>query len=95
MSRALPPAGERPPGAAGMCAGCRLVVFCALLAVLLTGVRVVALFTMPHWYRPWMPSTVGQLGFPLRHVADLRAAAQRNDLDPALVAAVIYVGEPL
>ena len=90
MSHALPPARRAPAGRAQHVRRRRLVVFCALLAVVLVGV-LTAVFTLPHWYRPWMPSSVGQLGFPLRHVADVRAAAERNHLDPALVAAVIYV----
>jgi soluble lytic murein transglycosylase len=60
-----------------------------LAAVLLAGVFV-AWATVSDWYRPWMPSAVGRLGFPLHYVADIRSAAQRNHLDPALVAAVIY-----
>jgi len=45
---------------------------------------------MDRWYRPWMPAAVGKLGFPLEHADAVLAAAERNDLDPALVAAVIY-----
>ena len=82
----------RHPAAAGAhhTPGRRVVVAVALVALLAVGLFV-AWLTISDWYRPWMPSTIGRLGFPLQHVADIRTAAQRNRLDPALVAAVIYV----
>jgi len=83
---------SRRPAAAGAhrAPGRRVIVTVSLLAVLVAAV-LVAWLTISDWYRPWMPSTVGRLGYPLHYVADIRAAAQRNNLDPALVAAVIYV----
>lgn len=67
----------------------RLVAVLGLVVVLAVA-GVAAVTTMDRWYRPWMPAGVGKLGFPLEHADAVRAAAQRNDLDPALVAAVIY-----
>jgi soluble lytic murein transglycosylase len=82
---------SRHPAAGGAhhAPGRRVIVAVCLGAVLLTGVFV-AWATVSDWYRPWMPSAVGRLAFPLHYVAEIRSAAQRNDLDPALVAAVIY-----
>jgi soluble lytic murein transglycosylase len=77
---------RRPNGAASR----RLVILVAALGLLVVAAAA-AYFTLPSWYQTWMPSSLGRLGFPLRYTADIRAAAQRNDLDPALVAAVIYV----
>jgi soluble lytic murein transglycosylase len=67
----------------------RLVLFALLVVVLVAGL-LGAWATLSHWYRAWMPAGLGRMAFPLRHTADLRAAAGRNQLDPALVAAVIY-----
>jgi soluble lytic murein transglycosylase len=67
----------------------RVVVTIALLAVIVVGL-LAAWLTISDWYRTWMPSSVGRLGFPLHYAEDIRSAAQRNRLDPALVAAVIY-----
>ncbi len=61
-----------------------------LVLVLLCAAGAAALATVERWYQPWMPASVGRLGFPLEHVAAVRAGAERNRLDPALVAAVIY-----
>ena len=68
----------------------RLALAAALLAVVVGGL-VAAQLTMTHWYRPWMPARLGRLGFPLSHAEAVREAAARNRLDPALVAAIIYV----
>jgi soluble lytic murein transglycosylase len=59
----------------------RIVV--ALLALLaLGGAWLVVHKTMPDWY--------ARLWYPLDHAAEIRAESARHDLDPALVAAVIY-----
>jgi soluble lytic murein transglycosylase len=60
-------------------------------ALLVVAVIVTAWLTLPHWYSTWMPAQVGKTAFPLEHVDAVRAAADRHGLDPALVAAVIYV----
>jgi soluble lytic murein transglycosylase len=54
-------------------------------------VAVAAWLTLPRWYSTWMPAEVGKSVFPLEHAGAVRAAADRHHLDPALVAAVIYV----
>jgi len=69
--------------------GRRLLVVVTLLAVAIGG-GVAAWLTLPQWYPGWMPSQVGRAAFPLAHTAVIREAAARRDLDPALVAAVIY-----
>jgi len=76
-------------GGAHRAPGRRVIATVAVLAVLVVGL-LAAWLTIPAWYRTWMPSGIGRLGFPLQHVQDIRSAAQRNRLDPALVAAVIY-----
>jgi soluble lytic murein transglycosylase len=83
---------SRRPAAGGVHrAPCRrrVVVAITVLVVLVVGL-LAAWLTISDWYRTWMPSSVGRLGFPLHYVQDIRSAAQRNHLDPALVAAVIY-----
>lgn len=67
----------------------RLLLPLTAAAVLAVGL-LAAWLTMAHWYRPWMPAALGRAVFPLEHVAEVREAAARNALDPALVAAVIY-----
>jgi soluble lytic murein transglycosylase len=52
---------------------------------------VTAWLTLPRWYSTWMPAEVGKTAFPLEHADALLTAAERHGLDPALVAAVIYV----
>jgi soluble lytic murein transglycosylase len=82
---------SRRPAAGGAhhAPGRRVVVTITVLAVLVFGL-LAAWLTISDWYRTWMPSSVGRLGLPLHYVQDIRSAAQRNRLDPALVAAVIY-----
>jgi len=82
---------SRRPAAGGAhhAPGRRAVVTITVLAVLVIGM-LAAWLTISDWYRTWMPSGVGRLGYPLHYVQDIRSAAQRNRLDPALVAAVIY-----
>jgi soluble lytic murein transglycosylase len=67
----------------------RLLLFAGCLSVV--AVAVTAWLTLPRWYSTWMPAEVGKTAFPLEHTDALRAAAERHRLDPALVAAVIYV----
>jgi soluble lytic murein transglycosylase len=63
------------------------------LVVLALGVAAVA--GAAHWVAPLFASAGGpswytQTAYPLEHVGAIRAGAARYDLDPALVAAVIY-----
>jgi soluble lytic murein transglycosylase-like protein len=76
-------------GGAHRAPGRRVFVTIAALVVLVVAL-LVAWSTISAWYRTWMPSGVGRLGFPLHYVQDIRSAAHRNQLDPALVAAVIF-----
>jgi soluble lytic murein transglycosylase len=62
-----------------------------VVALLVVAGAVTAWLTMPRWYSTWMPAEVGKTAFPLEHVDVVREAAGRHRLDPALVAAVIYV----
>ncbi len=59
--------------------------------LLLAALAAVAWVTLPRWYSTWMPAGVGKTAFPLEHVDAVRAGAARHHLEPALVAAVIYV----
>jgi soluble lytic murein transglycosylase len=45
---------------------------------------------LPDWYVQAMPAWYARTVYPLEHGRLIREAARRNDLDPALVAAVIY-----
>jgi soluble lytic murein transglycosylase len=45
---------------------------------------------LPDWYAEAMPDWYARTVYPLEHGRLIREAARRNDLDPALVAAVIY-----
>ena len=63
------------------------------LVVLAFGIAAVA--AAAHWVAPLFasgsgPSWVTQQRFPLEHAGAIRAGAARYDLDPALVAAVVY-----
>lgn len=66
------------------------------LALFGAGVFVVAALLLalhrdlPGWYAQAMPSWYARAVYPLEHEKLIRQAARRNDLDPALVAAVIY-----
>ena len=66
------------------------------LALLGAGVLVVAglLFALhrdlPGWYAQAMPAWYARTVYPLEHEDLIRQAARRNDLDPAMVVAVIY-----
>jgi soluble lytic murein transglycosylase len=61
--------------------GDRRVVALVLLGALVAGVAVTH-HAMPGWY--------ARLWYPLRYEQAIRSEAERNALDPALVAAVIY-----
>lgn len=67
----------------------RAVLVVGLLVAALGGVA--AWITLPRWYHTWMPAPVGRTAFPLKHVDAVCDGAGRHDLQPALVAAVIYV----
>jgi soluble lytic murein transglycosylase len=67
------------------------------LALFGAGVLVVAALLLtalhrdlPGWYAQAMPAWCARAVYPLEHERLIRQAARRNDLDPALVAAVIY-----
>jgi len=45
---------------------------------------------LPGWYVQAMPAWYARTVYPLEHAALIRETAQRNGLDPALVAAVVY-----
>ncbi len=66
------------------------------LALLGAGVLVVAglLFALhrdlPGWYAQAMPAWYARTVYPLEHKDLIRQSARRNDLDPAMVVAVIY-----
>jgi soluble lytic murein transglycosylase len=62
-----------------------------VVALVVVAGAVTAWLTLPRWYSTWMPAEVGRTAFPLEHVDVVREAAGRHRLDPALVAAVIYV----
>jgi soluble lytic murein transglycosylase len=68
----------------------RLVIVVVLLAVAAAAVAGIA-----HWAGPLFaggggPSWYTQTVYPLKHAGAIRAGAARYDLDPALVAAVVY-----
>lgn len=54
-------------------------------AVLLAGHR-----SLSPWYTETVPAVVARQVYPLEYETDIREAAARHDLDPALIAAVIY-----
>jgi soluble lytic murein transglycosylase len=56
-----------------------------LLAAVVIGAAGVAVFT------PWLDRAVQELSLPLRHEDIIRQQAAAKDLDPSLIAAVIYV----
>jgi peptidoglycan lytic transglycosylase len=60
----------------------RALVIAGLVAVALAAVWGVLQVTKPAWYL--------RVVYPLRHADAIRAAAHKNRLDPALVAAIIY-----
>jgi soluble lytic murein transglycosylase len=45
---------------------------------------------VPSWYAHRVPGWYARQLYPLKYAPDIRAAAARNSLDPALVAAIIY-----
>lgn len=66
-----------------------------VLALGLAAVGLAAVFTAAHWVAPLFasggePSWYTKTVYPLEHAGAIRAGAARYDLDPALVAAVIY-----
>jgi len=60
----------------------RFLAFSALLLVVGGGVAAYVLVTEPPWFE--------RLRYPLRYAQYVRVHARENDLDPALLAAVIY-----
>jgi soluble lytic murein transglycosylase len=67
----------------------RLVIGAVLLAVALAAVVGVARWAAP-LFATEGPSWYAKTVYPLEHTGAIRSAARRYDLDPALVAAVIY-----
>jgi soluble lytic murein transglycosylase len=61
-----------------------LVVVAAAL-LLLAGHRY-----LPTWYADTVPAALARQLYPLQHQDAIREAAARHDVDPALIAAVIY-----
>jgi soluble lytic murein transglycosylase len=66
----------------------------ALIAVLVVAAAFGIVVAVARWAAPLFaaegPSWLTQTVYPLEHTGAIRAAARRYDLDPALVAAVIY-----
>jgi soluble lytic murein transglycosylase len=61
------------------------------LAALLAAVLLLGLHRdLPGWYAQAMPAWYARTVYPLEHGDLVRDAARRHDVDPALVAAVIY-----
>jgi soluble lytic murein transglycosylase len=58
------------------------------LVILLVGVALVAVAAFAVWHR--QPAFVERIRYPLRYEAIVRGHAHNYDLDPALLAAVIY-----
>ena len=67
----------------------RLVLF-GLALVVVAGLAGVALWVSSGSGGVQAPSWYARAVYPLEYESAIRASAQRNDLDPALVAAVIY-----
>ncbi len=66
-------------------------LFLAAAVLVLAGASLLALHRqLPEWYARAIPVRIARAAYPLEHDALIRDAARRNDLDPALVAAVIY-----
>ncbi len=66
----------------------------ALVGLALVAVAAGGLFVldriMPSWYAEWIPGWYARRVYPLTNAGDIRAAAAKYRLDPALVAAIIY-----
>jgi soluble lytic murein transglycosylase len=66
-----------------------------LIVLLVVAAGLAAVTGVAHWVAPLFaggsgPSWYTQTVYPLRHAGAIRAGAVRYDLDPALVAAVVY-----
>jgi soluble lytic murein transglycosylase len=66
-----------------------------LIALVLVATGLAAVLAAAHWVAPLFasgsgPSWYTQTVYPLEHAGAIRAGAARYDLDPALVAAVVY-----
>ncbi len=68
----------------------RRVVLVAAVAALAAAALLAVHRELPDWYVRSMPSWLARTLYPLEHDRLIREAARRNDIDPALVAAVIY-----
>lgn len=69
----------------------RLIVWIGLGAIVVAGTWAVAQRLAPELSDAIAPAWYSRSVYPLEHDAVIRAAARRNSVDPALVAAVIYV----
>ena len=66
------------------------VVLALAVAAALLGLAVAGRWAAPFLAPSATPSWLARAAYPLEHTTAIRAAARRNHLDPALVAAVIY-----
>lgn len=69
----------------------RRIFWIGMVVVVIAGLGVVALRLAPALTDSATPSWYSRTVYPLEHGAAIRAAARKNHVDPALVAAVIYV----
>jgi soluble lytic murein transglycosylase len=69
----------------------RRLLLVAVAAFALGAVAGVARWAPPLFGESGGPSWYTRATYPLEHAGAIRSSARRNDLDPALVAAVIYV----
>jgi soluble lytic murein transglycosylase len=69
----------------------RRILWIGVVVVAVAGLGVVAQRLVPMVKHPAAPGWYSRTVYPLEHGAAIRAAAEKNKIDPALVAAVIYV----
>jgi soluble lytic murein transglycosylase len=69
----------------------RRIFWIGVVVLVIAGLGAVALRLVPALTDSAAPAWYSRTVYPLQHGAAIRAAAQKNDVDPALVAAVIYV----
>ncbi|MEZ5125613.1 MAG: lytic transglycosylase domain-containing protein [Thermoleophilia bacterium] len=70
----------------------KLVIRLALVAIVLAALAgVVSGIVAPETFAPLTPAWVARTVYPLEHENTIRAAAAKNHVDPALVAAMIFV----
>ena len=69
----------------------RRLLWLALVVVVLAAAYGVARAAVDDFAVEHAPGWISRAVYPLEHDADIRDAARKNRVDPALVAAVIYV----